>query len=82
LPQKLLPPLEVGTPYLVADYESVEFWAPRLTGQSTAILRVHLKNGTTLDLPTSETDLQHLMAMLIEAYGTKAIEHLKSRRWI
>ena len=53
--QKNLPPLEVGEAYRAQDFESFEYAGSGLTG-SKAILRLHLANKTTIDLPTTEVD--------------------------
>jgi hypothetical protein len=79
--RKALPPLAVGTAYVAADFERFEYFGSMLTG-SKAILRLHLKNGTTIDLPTSDDELKLLLIMLCEAFGPVAIEHLKKRGWI
>jgi hypothetical protein len=76
-----LPPLEVGRPYVTSDFEWFEYCGGALSGEEP-ILRLHLKNGTTLDLPTTEEELNRLLFVLIDAFGPKAIEHLKERRWI
>jgi hypothetical protein len=39
-------------------------------------------NKTTIDLPTTDDELKRLMIVLIEAFGSDAISHLKSRKWI
>ena len=57
---KNLPPLEVGQAYRAQDFESFEYVGAALTG-SKAILRLHLKNKTTIDLPTSDDQLLFLM---------------------
>jgi hypothetical protein len=75
-----LPLLEVGKAYVAADFERFEYSGSVLTG-SKAILRLHLKNGTTIDLPTSDEELKHLATTLCEAFGPHVIEHLKSRGW-
>lgn len=76
-----LPLLEVGTPYQAVDFERFEYFGSRLTGGPTAILRLHLKNGTTIDLPATDDELRRLMHNLIEAFGPAAIEHLKALNW-
>jgi hypothetical protein len=76
-----LPPLEARTPYQATDFESFEYFGAGLTG-SKAILRLHLKNETTIDLPTTDDELRHLLVILCEAFGSDAIAHLKSRGWI
>ena len=81
MPPKNLPPLEVGTAYVAADFESFEYFGAKLTG-SKAILRLHLSNGTTIDLPTTDDELRHLLSVLCEAFGPHVIEHLKALRWI
>jgi hypothetical protein len=80
-PRRNLPPLEVGTAYAATDFERFEYFGSALTG-SKAILRLHLKNATTIDLPTSDDELRHLLVMLCEAFGPDAIAHLRSRGWI
>jgi hypothetical protein len=78
--RKNLPPLEVGTAYVAADFERFEYWSEKLAG-STAILRLHLKNGTTIDLPSSPEELRRLMLVLMDANGTLAVDHLVLRGW-
>jgi len=80
-PRKPLPPLATETNYVAADFESFEYFGAALTG-SKAILRLHLKNGTTIDLPASDDALKHLLVLLIGAFGPHAIEHLKTMKWI
>jgi hypothetical protein len=78
--RKNLPPLEVGKAYTALDFESFEYFGAMLTG-SKAILRLHLKNGTTIDLPATDDELKHLLVMLCEAFGPDAVAHLKKRGW-
>jgi hypothetical protein len=78
---KPLPPLEVGKAYAATDFEHFEYVGSQLTG-SAAILRLHLKNGTSIDVPTPDQELEVLLATLCDAFGPKAIAHLKSRKWI
>ena len=78
---KNLPPLEVGQAYRATDFERFEYSSARLTG-STAILRLHLKNGTTIDLPATDEELKALLVNLIEAFGPAAVAHLKMRGWV
>ncbi len=81
-----LPPLEVGAVYRVNDFQSFEYTAQSLqkavTGEDTAILRLHLSNQTILEIPASTEMLHVLLRNLIEAYGPVAIDHLKLRKWI
>jgi hypothetical protein len=80
-PRKPLPPLAIDTNYEASDFESYEYFGAKLTG-SKAILRLHLKNGTTIDLPSTDEQLTRLLVMLCDAFGPDAISHLKSRNWI
>ena len=75
MPRRNLPPLEVGQVYVAADFERFEYAGSALTG-STAILRLHLKNGTTIDLPATDAAVKHLLVMLCDAFGAAAIDHL------
>lgn len=80
-----LPPLAAGTAYRVADFERFDLFPPMAgTGpfSEAAILRLHLKNGTRLDVPASDTQLQQLAVLFAEAYGPTVIEHLKERGWV
>ena len=79
--QKNLPPLEVGTAYQATDFESFEYFGAGLCGP-TAILRLHLTNATTIDLPVTDDQTKELLRVLCEAFGAHAIEHLKARKWI
>ena len=78
---KNLPPLEVGQAYRATDFERFEYSSARLTG-STAILRLHLKSGTTIDLQASDNELRHLAAVLCIAFGPDVIDHLKKQGWV
>ena len=78
MPAKNLPPLEVQCAYRAQDFERFEYFGSKLTGQTT-ILRLHLKNATTIDLPTSDDELRRLLVVLCDAFGSYAVEHLKSR---
>lgn len=76
---KNLPPLEVGATYRVADFAKFEWWSGRLTGEATATLRLHLKNGTILEIPATEEELQYLQHNLNEAFPKRAVEYAKTR---
>lgn len=65
--RKPLPPLIAGTAYVAADFESFEYSGALLPG-SRPILRLHLKNGTIVDLPTTDQELQHLKRVLNAAF--------------
>jgi len=80
-PRKPLPPLATNTNYQAADFERFEYFGGVLTG-SKAILRLHLKNGTTIDLPSTDDELKRLLVMLCEAFPGAAVEHLKMRKWV
>jgi hypothetical protein len=79
--RKPLPPLAIGTNYQATDFVSYEYFGAKLTG-SKAILRLHLKNGSTIDLPSNDDQLKQLLVMLCDAFGPDAIAHLKSRKWV
>lgn len=79
--EKPLPPLATDTAYRVEDFQRFEYFGAALTG-SEAILRLHLTNGTTLDLPTTETELRHLLLALCDAMPEAAANHLKMRGWL
>jgi hypothetical protein len=76
-----LPPLEVGTAYVATDFREFEYSSAQLTG-SKAILRLHLSNGTTIDLPASDDELRKLMAMLCQAFPQQAIQLFRQRGWV
>ena len=79
--RKNLPPLAIGTAYVAADFERFEYFGLRPAG-SAAILRLHLKNETTIDLPTNDDELKRLLCVLCDAFRSVAIEHLLERGWI
>lgn len=64
---KNLPPLEVGQAYRAADFEYFEY-DHIFQGEQRAILRLHLKNGTTIDLPTTDDELKRLRNVLNAAF--------------
>jgi len=83
--RKNLPPLEVDTTYRVREFANFEFSARVLqkavTGEDTAILRLHLANATILEIPAKDEDLHYLLRVLMEAYPSVAKEHAKVRGW-
>jgi hypothetical protein len=81
MPAKNLPPLAVGTAYVAADFERFKYCGSILRG-SKAILRLHLKSGTTIDLQASDNELRHLAAVLCIAFGPDVIDHLKKQGWV
>ena len=81
MPGRTLPPLEVGQAYHAADFERFEYFGATLTG-STAILRLHLKNGTTIDLPASDDELRLLMHSLCAAFPEDAVKVFRDRGWV
>ena len=79
---KNLPPLEVGQAYVAADFQRFEYCSERLSPPGTAAtLRLHLSNGTTIDLPASDADMAHLAVVLAEAFGPAVLEHMRMRGW-
>ena len=73
--------LEVGRIHELSEFESFEYSGSALTG-SKAILRLHLKNKTIVDLPASDDELRRLMFLLMEAFPKDAAKHVKERRRI
>jgi hypothetical protein len=82
-PRRPLPPLATETNYEAVDFEHFEYFGTALQPPgSKAILRLHLKNGTTIDLPSSDDALKSLMINLIGAFGPDAIAYLKGMKWV
>lgn len=79
-PRKPLPPLATETNYTAADFQSFEFFGPGLFGE-VATLRLHLKNGTTIDLPASGDALEYLRFVLCEAFPAATAAQVKMRGW-
>ena len=79
MPQKRLPPLAVGQAYVAEDVETFGYLGAKLTG-SAPILRLHLKNATTIDLPTTNERLRQLMHVLCDAFPKAAVEHVVEMR--
>jgi hypothetical protein len=80
--RKLLPPLEVAQAYLAVDFESFSYFHKRLIGGSKSILRLTLRNATTIDLPATDEQLQHLLRILCEAFPKEATKHVvETRGW-
>lgn len=79
-----LPLLQVDTAYLATDLVRFEYSHRSLIHESEqkSILRVHLKNGATLDLPATDDQMKDLATMLAEAFGPTVIEHLRAKHWI
>jgi hypothetical protein len=77
---KPLPPLLTDTAYRAQEFQSFEYEGRLLNGNEP-ILRLHLANSTTIDLPTTDEELQRLCAVLIHAYGQHAIDVIKDAGW-
>ena len=69
---KDLPRLEPGQAYRASDFEYFEH-------SQTAIIRLHLKNMTTIDIPASDSELKRLLTYLIEVFGEHAVSYVKQR---
>ena len=80
-PKKPLPPLEVGTAYRAQELVSFQYLGAPLTTDNTPILRLDLKNETTLDLPTTDDELKRLMRVLVVAFPQDVLEYLKQQPW-
>ena len=79
--RRTLPPLEVGQAYEARDFEKFEYFRDALRAEG-AILRLHLKNGTTIDLLASDSTVRPLLFALCDAFGTEGVRHLKERGWV
>ncbi len=77
-PRRPMPLLSAGTAYEAADFETFVYSGALLPG-SKPILRLNLKNGTIIDLPTTDQELQHLLVVLCDAFPVAAVSHLKAR---
>ena len=77
-PRRPLPPLQVETNYIAQDFEEFEYFGSKLT-EGKAILRLHLKNQTTIDLPCNDDELQRLMLILCENFPQRAVSHVRER---
>lgn len=78
---KNLPPLEVGQAYRAQDFERFEY-DHLFQGEQKAILRLHLKNATTIDIPTNDAELKRLMHVLISSFGEDAVAFLREMKWV
>lgn len=75
--QRNLPPLEVDTAYRIQGFESFDY-DHLFQSEGKAILRLRLKNRTTLELPATDDQLKLLAVLLAEAFGPHVIAHLKT----
>ena len=66
-PRKPLPILLAGTAYVAAEFEAFDYSGAVLAG-SKPILHLNLKNGTTIDLPTTDEELKRLRNVLNAAF--------------
>ena len=72
--------LEAGLAYRAGDFESFEYSSKRLNGQET-ILRLHMKNGTILDLPATDDSLKYLAANLAAAFPEHVLQYFFANGW-
>jgi hypothetical protein len=73
--------LQADTVYFAADFVRFEYASGKLTG-SKAILRLHLKNRTIIDLPVDEKNLTHLLTVLCDVLPEAAISRLVARGFV
>lgn len=82
---KNLPPLQASTAYRATDFQRFEYFGSQLRqatdGENTAILRLHLKNSTIIDLPAEDEELRRLARVLIAAMPLNAITFLQDQPW-
>ena len=69
---KELPRLEPGQTYRISGFEYFEH------GRN-AMVCLHLKNMTTIDVPASDVEQKRLLTCLIEAFGEHAVSYIKQR---
>lgn len=81
--KKNLPLLEVGQAYVAAEFDHFEYVGSKLmpSGQ-LAILRLHLRNGTTIDLPVRDAELLRLAHVMAGAFPQEIIDDFRSKGWI
>lgn len=78
-PRPLL--LEAGRAYSASDFETFEYSGERQSGRE-AKFRLHMKNGSIIDLPASDSTMRLLAIQLAEAFGPDVIAHLRMRGWV
>lgn len=80
-PKKPLPLLEVGCAYRAQVVVSFQYLAAGQTTDNIPILRLDLRNGTTLDLPSTDDELKRLMKVLMASFPVEALEFLRGQPW-
>ena len=75
-----LPPLEAGVAYRATEFDRFDYFGGVTPGRAS-ILRLCLRNGTTIDLPTTEEKLRHLLFLLVVAFPQDAVENVKKMGW-
>jgi hypothetical protein len=84
MPRKRMPPLEVGCSYELSNFDYFDYTHAQVRGESgrgepRSVLRLHLQNGTTIELPLDARQRNHLARLMAEACVDVVIDHLKSR---
>ena len=81
--KKNLPPLEVGKAYIAAEFDHFEYVSSKLvpSGQS-AILRLHMRNGTTIDFPVRDSELRRFALVMASAFPKEIIDYFSSKGWV
>lgn len=81
--KQALPPLKVGGAYLATEFERFDYVGAKLMPPGElALLRLHLKNGTTIDLPVRDEELLRLAHVLAEAFPQEIIGNFRAKNWI
>lgn len=76
------PPLQAGDTYRTSEFDYFEFTPQaiqnKVSGEDFAILRIILKDSTTLEVPANMAVLHSLLKNLMAAYPHVGIEMAKS----
>ena len=81
--KKNLPPLEVGKAYIAAEFDHFEYVGSKLMpSEQPTILRLHLRNGTTIDLPVRDSELRRLALVMAAAFPQEIIDDFSSKGWV
>jgi hypothetical protein len=76
---RYLPPLEPCVGYTAGGLQKVEYVGGSRPEEGRA-LRLHLKGGTTIDVPSGRDEMRRLALTLCDAFSDDVVAHLMISR--
>ena len=76
-----LAPIAAGQAYRLHEFEYFEYDHVFRNPQS-AVLRLHMKNGATVEVPATDEQMKRLLFALMSGFRQEAIAYMRHQSWI